>query len=91
MRPPKDFAQTLALVNEVGFAQAYAFKYSPRAGTPAAGLAEQVPEAVKEERLAGLLQVLAAQQEAFNYASQGTSAGSFADRAGQTARAMQRA
>ncbi len=67
----QDFAATLALVNDIGFAQAYAFKYSPRPGTPAAEMDDQVPEAVKEERLAGLLQLLAAQQAAFNHKSQG--------------------
>ena len=68
----QDFAQTLALVNQVGFAQAYAFKYSARPGTPAATMADQVPEQVKDQRLAGLLQLLAAQQAAFNRQSQGT-------------------
>ena len=62
----KDFAATLALVNDIGFAQAFSFKYSPRPGTPAADAAGQVPEAVKDERLAGLQQLLRAQQEAFN-------------------------
>ena len=62
----KDFAATLALVNDIGFAQAFSFKYSPRPGTPAADAAGQVPETVKDERLAGLQQLLRAQQEAFN-------------------------
>ena len=66
----EDFAETLRLVTEVGFAQAYSFKYSPRPGTPAAG-AEQLPEAVKAERLAGLQQLLDAQQVAFNEATVG--------------------
>ena len=59
-----DFAQTLALVEAVGYAQAYSFKYSPRPGTPAAGR-EQVPEPVKAERLARLQALLSAQQQAF--------------------------
>ncbi len=46
-----DFEATLALVREVGFAQAFSFKYSPRPGTPAAGAPGQVPEAVKDARL----------------------------------------
>ncbi len=66
-----DFAATLALVEEIGFAQAFSFKYSPRPGTPAALLADQVPEAVKTERLAYLQQLLAAQQRRFNAASIG--------------------
>ncbi|GAB4376521.1 MAG: tRNA (N6-isopentenyl adenosine(37)-C2)-methylthiotransferase MiaB [Kiloniellaceae bacterium] len=61
-----DFAATLALVNEVGFAQAYTFKYSPRPGTPAAVEDGQIAEAVKAERLAGLQQLIAAQAQAFN-------------------------
>ncbi|MGD1880533.1 MAG: tRNA (N6-isopentenyl adenosine(37)-C2)-methylthiotransferase MiaB [Kiloniellaceae bacterium] len=61
-----DFAATLALVNAVGFAQAYSFKYSPRPGTPAAVEETQVPETVKAERLAGLQQLIGAQAEAFN-------------------------
>ena len=47
----RDFAETLRLVTEVGYAQAYSFKYSPRPGTPAAHADDQVPEAVKAERL----------------------------------------
>ncbi len=62
----RDFAATLALVREVGFAQAYSFKYSPRPGTPAASLPEQVPEAIKAERLAELQALIAAEQRAFN-------------------------
>lgn len=67
----RDFADTLRLVTEVGYAQAYSFKYSPRPGTPAAGVAEQVPEAVKAERLAMLQQLLGEQQRAFNRATVG--------------------
>src|SRR3546814_1980795 len=61
-----DFAETLRLVNAVGYAQAYSFKYSSRPGTPAALEDRQLPEAVKAERLAGLQQLLAAQSQAFN-------------------------
>ena len=66
-----DFAATLALVREVGFAQAYSFKYSPRPGTPAASAADQVPEPEKEARLAALQDLLAAQQHAFNQSQVG--------------------
>ena len=62
----RDFADTLKLVDEVGYASAYSFKYSPRPGTPAATDDNQVEETVKAERLAGLQQLLAAQQLAFN-------------------------
>ncbi len=66
-----DFEATLALVREVGFAQAYSFKYSPRPGTPAAERADQVPEPVKAERLARLQAELDAQQRRFNGACVG--------------------
>jgi tRNA-2-methylthio-N6-dimethylallyladenosine synthase len=66
-----DFAATLALVREIGFAQAYSFKYSPRPGTPAAGMPGQVPEDVQNERLAALQALIAEQQRAFNAATVG--------------------
>jgi tRNA-2-methylthio-N6-dimethylallyladenosine synthase len=62
----RDFEETLALVREIGFASAYSFKYSPRPGTPAAAMMGQVDEAVKGERLARLLALLAEQQRGFN-------------------------
>ncbi len=66
-----EFEATLALVAEVGFAQAYSFKYSPRPGTPASNLADQVPDAVRSERLARLQELLDRQQAAFNEACVG--------------------
>lgn len=60
----EDFAATLALVQKVGFASAFSFMYSPRPGTPAAKIADAVPQAVKKERLAQLQEVLAAQTRA---------------------------
>ncbi len=59
-----DFAATLALVEAVGYAQAFSFAYSPRPGTPAAERPE-VPEAVKGERLQRLQALLSRQQAAF--------------------------
>lgn len=67
-----EFAETMALVEEVGFAQAYSFKYSPRPGTPAAANGSQVPDDVKSVRLARLQQLLSTQQQAFNQAKVGT-------------------
>jgi len=66
-----DFAATLRLVTDIGYAQAYSFKYSPRPGTPAAGMEAQVAEDAKAERLAGLQQLLRAQQDRFNRAQLG--------------------
>ncbi len=62
----EDFEATLTLVEAVGFAQAYSFKYSARPGTPAAALPSQVPEEEKALRLQRLQALLAQQQEAFN-------------------------
>jgi tRNA-2-methylthio-N6-dimethylallyladenosine synthase len=61
-----DFAATLALVREVGFAQAYSFKYSRRPGTPGAAMQGQVAEAVKADRLRMLQDLLEQQQRHFN-------------------------
>ncbi len=69
----RDFEDTLALVREIGFVQAYSFKYSPRPGTPAAALKTQVPEDVKDARLYELQAILDAQLRAFNVACVGRS------------------
>jgi tRNA-2-methylthio-N6-dimethylallyladenosine synthase len=61
-----DFEATLQLVQAVGYASAFSFKYSSRPGTPAAAMARQVDEAVKTERLARLQALLEAQTKAFN-------------------------
>jgi tRNA-2-methylthio-N6-dimethylallyladenosine synthase len=62
----QDFAATLAIVGEVGYAGAFSFKYSPRPGTPAADRQDQVDEAVKVERLARLQAEIERNQAAFN-------------------------
>ncbi len=61
-----DFEQTLDLVRDVGFIQAYSFKYSPRPGTPAAAMRGQVDENLKRERLAHIQTLLNQQQITFN-------------------------
>jgi tRNA-2-methylthio-N6-dimethylallyladenosine synthase len=66
-----DFRATLDLVTEIGFAQSFSFKYSPRPGTPAA-TEKQLPEPVKAERLAELQRLLQRQQRAFNDATVGS-------------------
>ena len=66
-----DFAETLRIVGQVGYAQAYSFKYSQRPGTPAATMPDQVPEPVKEERLARLQAAITAGAHEFNRASVG--------------------
>jgi tRNA-2-methylthio-N6-dimethylallyladenosine synthase len=61
-----EFEATLQLVRDAAYASAFSFKYSRRPGTPAAALPGQVPEAVKDERLARLNALLETQQTAFN-------------------------
>ncbi|WP_310496575.1 tRNA (N6-isopentenyl adenosine(37)-C2)-methylthiotransferase MiaB [Sandarakinorhabdus sp.] len=61
-----DFADTLSIVAEARYAAAFSFKYSVRPGTPAGTMADQVPEAVKDERLARLQAAIAAGSHAFN-------------------------
>jgi tRNA-2-methylthio-N6-dimethylallyladenosine synthase len=65
-----DFQATMALVRETGFALAYSFNYSPRPGTPAAGL-PQIPAGEKDARLYALQAELRRQQDAFNAATVG--------------------
>ena len=66
-----DFRDTLRIVEEVGYAGAFSFKYSPRPGTPAAAQDEQVPDEVKAERLARLQDRIDRHQAAFNAACAG--------------------
>jgi tRNA-2-methylthio-N6-dimethylallyladenosine synthase len=68
-----DFADTLRMVDEVGYAGAFSFKYSPRPGTPAADLVEQLREPVKSERLARLQAAIDRDQAAFNASCVGRS------------------
>ncbi len=61
----QDFDDTLALVDQVKYAQAFSFKYSTRPGTPGADLTDQVPEEVKAKRLERLQALLLKQQHEF--------------------------
>ncbi|MEP1232249.1 MAG: radical SAM protein, partial [Alphaproteobacteria bacterium] len=80
-----DFQDTLSLVREVGYVQAYSFKYSPRPGTPAAAMELQVPEDVKDARLKELQDLLNTQQLAFNQACIGRTLPVLLDRPGRHA------
>lgn len=62
----KDFQETVDLVNDIKYAQAYSFKYSIRPGTPGALMENQIPEDVKTERLAILQECIAKHQQEFN-------------------------
>ena len=66
-----EFEDTLKLIDSVGYAQAFSFKYSPRPGTPAATMEDQVPLEVMDERLQRLQAALGRDQLAFNKASIG--------------------
>ena len=66
-----EFRDTLEIVRAVNYAQAYSFKYSPRPGTPAAGMSDQIAPEVMDERLQRLQALLTEQQLAFNRASVG--------------------
>jgi tRNA-2-methylthio-N6-dimethylallyladenosine synthase len=67
-----DFAATLRLAREAGFDASFSFVYSPRPGTPASELPDQVDEEVKRERLQRLQALLDAQARAFSEAMVGT-------------------
>ena len=68
----EDFRATLALVDQIGYAAAYSFKYSPRPGTPAADMQEMVSATEMDERLERLQSLIDSQQSAFNRAAIGT-------------------
>ncbi|MFO1399300.1 MAG: tRNA (N6-isopentenyl adenosine(37)-C2)-methylthiotransferase MiaB [Burkholderiales bacterium] len=67
-----DFAQTIKLVEEVNFDGAFSFLYSPRPGTPAAELPDQVPHETKQARLTALQALLETQYRARSDAMVGT-------------------
>jgi tRNA-2-methylthio-N6-dimethylallyladenosine synthase len=78
-----EFAETLALVDAVGYAQAFSFKYSPRPGTPAAGMEGQVAAEMMDDRLQRLQAALNRDQYAFNRASEGKRCAVLVERKGK--------
>ncbi len=62
----RDFEATMTLIREIGYAQAFSFKYSKRLGTPASAARRQIPEDVKSARLEALQALLVEQQRGFN-------------------------
>jgi tRNA-2-methylthio-N6-dimethylallyladenosine synthase len=78
-----DFAQTLRLVEDIGFASSYSFKYSPRPGTPAADLGDQVAPEVMSERLHRLQERIEHHRQAFNHAMVGRTVDVLLERAGR--------
>jgi tRNA-2-methylthio-N6-dimethylallyladenosine synthase len=67
----QDFRDTLALIEEVGYSGAYSFMFSPRPGTPAADMEDQVADEVKSERLQRLQALITRQQHDYNARSIG--------------------
>jgi tRNA-2-methylthio-N6-dimethylallyladenosine synthase len=78
-----EFQDTLKLVDAVGYAHAFSFMYSPRPGTPAAGMPGQVARQVMEERLQRLQAALGRHQLAFNQASVGQRCAVLVERKGR--------
>ncbi len=74
---------TIALIEKVGFTQAYSFKYSPRPGTPASALLTQIPEDVKAQRLAEVQYSLNTLQLDFNESMVGQTMEVLFDRQGK--------
>ena len=79
----KDFCDTLAIVDAVGYASAYSFKYSHRPGTPAASMEGAVEAQVMDERLQRLQRRLATHSLAFNRATIGMNLTILVDRKGR--------
>jgi tRNA-2-methylthio-N6-dimethylallyladenosine synthase len=78
-----EFEDTLRLVDAVGYAHAFSFKYSPRPGTPAASMEGQVQREVMDERLQRLQAAIGRGQLAFNTASVGRRCTVLVDRKGK--------
>ncbi|MBD8679713.1 tRNA (N6-isopentenyl adenosine(37)-C2)-methylthiotransferase MiaB [Sphingomonas sp. CFBP 13720] len=78
-----EFEETMQLIDAVGYAQAFSFKYSPRPGTPAAEMAGEVPMAVMDERLQRLQAALARDQQAFNATAVGRTCRVLVERKGR--------
>ncbi len=78
-----EFEETLQLVEAVGYSQCFSFKYSPRPGTPAATMADQIVPEVMDERLQRLQAALNTTQLAFNRASVGRSCEVLVERRGK--------
>jgi tRNA-2-methylthio-N6-dimethylallyladenosine synthase len=78
-----EFEDTLRMVDRIGYAHAFSFKYSPRPGTPAASMDGQVPMEVMDERLQRLQAAISRHQLAFNEATVGRSCEVLIERRGK--------
>ncbi len=79
----EDFEATLRLVDDVGYASAYSFKYSPRPGTPAAAMEDQIAREIMEDRLERLNARINAHSLAFNRSKVGTDTQILVERRGR--------
>jgi len=84
----QDFEATLQIVDTVRYAAAYSFKYSPRAGTPAALMEDQIPREIMDERLQRLQARIADNQLAFNSSKVGVETQVLIERVGRRAGQM---
>ena len=84
----EDFTETLAIVDAVGYASAYSFKYSARPGTPAATMGDQIPRNIMDQRLARLQDRIIKNQLAFNRSKVGVHTRILIDRKGRGAGQM---
>jgi tRNA-2-methylthio-N6-dimethylallyladenosine synthase len=83
-----DFQATLDLIDRIGHAQAFSFKYSPRPGTPAATMGDQIAPEIMDERLQRLQALLNTQQQAFNESTVGRTTEVLIERPGKRAGQM---
>ena len=83
-----DFEATLKIVDAVRYAAAYSFKYSPRPGTPAATMEDQIPREIMDERLQRLQARIGEQSLAFNRSKVGCATQVLIERRGKLAGQM---
>ena len=81
----EEFQDTLSVIDEVRYSQAFSFKYSPRPGTPAATMDNQIPREVMDDRLQRLQARLNRDQRAFNEALVGKTCDILVERKGKLA------
>jgi tRNA-2-methylthio-N6-dimethylallyladenosine synthase len=84
----EDFKATLEIVDAVGYASAYSFKYSPRPGTPAASMEDQIPREIMDDRLQALQARINEHRLAFNRSKVGSRTDLLVERRGRLARQM---
>jgi tRNA-2-methylthio-N6-dimethylallyladenosine synthase len=79
----KDFEATLSIIDQVRYASAYSFKYSPRPGTPAAGMEDQIPSEIMDDRLQRLQAKINEHRLAFNRSTVGVDTQVLIERSGR--------